>query len=477
MSNDSSVLNNKNIEKNDEFSQYRINSPRLDVSTLYKKLNKIQNFNFIHDLNNKNNKSIVIKKTLINQNLDAINEKEILNNIKENKSNNNILDKFQKIKIKKIKLPKLKEKYTNEILFKDRISKYNRILYRNRSSLINKKNKTNEDKIKNMEKILNANCLSRNNNNYLRDRINIFNMKKYSIVNRFLTPNKRPFIIKDLDSDSRDNRFNKQINYNLNSYNNNISTSYRSNSKNDNQNPILSRVNSALFITGLNSYHSYNNEFRSFSSKNISDLNNKIKEKIKSKLIINENLRNLLYKLDKKFRPKKKKILSPQHKLPSILNSKEKINKSVSCIHKKEYGDFIVFEKTHLDGLKYDINSSLTTIRNKYVINGGYVDLNVLNDGDNISFQTNLIEKNGICYYEFKKNARMETIEGKIHKVKKDKKEFKKMLERYHQQEISKNLENHDFEVNVKRDYGAPPLINKNIYKDFYQILFKHKKF
>ena len=476
MSNDSSVLN-KTFEKNEEFSQYKINSPRIDVSTLYKKLNKIKNFNFIHDLNNKSNKSNVIKKTLINQNLDVINEKEILNNNKENKSNNNILDKIQKIKIKKIKLPKLKEKYSNEILFKDRMFQNNRILHRNRSSLIYKKDNTNEDNIKNMKKTQNKNCLSRNKNNFIRDRINIFNIKKYSIVNRFLTPNKRPFIIKDLDSDSRDNRFNKQINYNINSYNNNISTSYRSNSKNDNQNPILSRVNSAFFITGLNSYHSYNNEFRSFSSKNISDLNSKIKEKIKSKLIINENLRNLLYKLDKKFRPKKKKILSPQHKLPSILNNKEKINKSVSCIHKKEYGDFLVFEKTHLDGIKCDINSSLTSIRNKYVINGGYIDLNVLNYGDNISFQTNLIEKNGICYYEFKKNARMETIEGKIHKVKKDKKEFKKMLERYHQQEISKNLENHDFEVNVKRGYGAPPLINKNIYKDFYHILFKHKKF
>lgn len=475
MSNDSSVLN-KTFEKNEEFSQYKINSPRIDISTLYKKLNKIKNFNFIHDLNNKNNKSNVIKKTLINQNLDVINEKEILNNNKENKSNNNILDKIQKIKIKKIKLPKLKEKYTNEILFKDRMFQNNRILQRNRSSLIYKKDNTNEDDIKNMKKTQNKNCLIRNKNNFIRDRINIFNIKKYSIVNRFLTPNKRPFIIKDLDSDSRDNRFNKQINYNINSYNNNISTSYRSNSKNDNQNPILSRVNSALFITGLNSYHSYNNEFRSFSSKNISDLNSKIKEKIKSKLIINENLRNLLYKLDKKFRPKKKKILSPQHKLPAILNNKEKINKSVSCIHKKEYGDFLVFEKTHLDGIKCDINSSLTAIRNKYVINGGYVDLNVLNYGDNISFQTNLIEKNGICYYEFKKNARMETIEEKIHKVKKDKKEFKKMLERYHQQEISKNLENHDFEVNVKRGYGAPPLINKNIYKDFYHILFKHKK-
>ena len=298
-------------------------------------------------------------------------------------------------------------------------------------------------------------------------------MKKYSIVNRFLTPNKSPFIIKDLDSDT--NRFNKQINYNLNSRNNNISTSFRSNSKNDNnKSQILPRVNSALFITGLNSYHSYN---KSFSSKNINNLNSKIEENIKSKLIINENLRNLLNKLDRKFRPKKKKILSPQNKLPSILNNKEKINRSVSCIHKKEYGNFIVLEKTHLDGLTNDINSSLGAIRNKYVINGGYIDLNVLNDGNNISFQTNLIEKNGICYYEFKKNARMETIEGKIHKIKKDKKEFKKMLEKYHQQEISKNLENHDFEVNVKRYYGAPPLINKNIYKDLYHILFDRKKF
>ena len=475
MSNDSSSLNNKNIEKNDELFQYRINSPRIDIPSLYQKLNKIKNFNFINDLNNKSNRSIVIKKPLINQNLDIINEKELLNNNKENKSNNKMLDKFQKIKIKKIKLPNIKDKYTNEILFKERKSKYNRILYRNRSSLINEKNKANEDNINYMYNFQNSKILSRNNNNYLRDRINIFNMKKYSIVNRFLTPNKRPFIIKDLDSDSRDNRFNKQINYNLNSYNNNISTSYRSNSKNDNnETPILSREKSPLFIKGLNNYHNYN---KSFSSKIISHLSSKIKEKIKSKLIINENLRNLLYKLDKKFRPKKKKVLSPQHKLSSILNNKEKINKSVSCIHKKEYGNFIVFEKTHLDGVEYDINSSLKTLRNRYIINGGYVDLNVLNDGNNISFQTNLIEKDGICYYEFKKNARMETVEGKIHKVKKDKKEFKKMLERYHQQEISKNLENYDFEVNVKRYYGSPPLINKNIYKDLYHILFEHKKF
>ena len=66
-----------------------------------------------------------------------------------------------------------------------------------------------------MNNFQNSKILSRNNNNYLRDKINIFNMKKYSIVNRFLTPNKRLFILKYLDSDNRDNRFNKQINYNL----------------------------------------------------------------------------------------------------------------------------------------------------------------------------------------------------------------------------------------------------------------------
>ena len=141
-------------------------------------------------------------------------------------------------------MPTLKDKYTNEILFKERKSKYNRILYRNRSNLINE----NEDNINNMNNFQNSKILSRNNNNYLRDKINIFNMKKYSIVNRFLAPNKRPFIIKDLDSDSRDNRFNKQINYNLKSYNNNIS----------NKILILSRIKSALFITDLNSYHSFN---------------------------------------------------------------------------------------------------------------------------------------------------------------------------------------------------------------------------
>ena len=145
MSNDCSTLNN---EKNEELSQNKMNSPRIDIHTLFK-------INSIHDLRNKNNNSFVIRKALINQNLESINEKEILNINKENESNNNMLDKFQKIKIKKINLPKIKDKYANAILFKDRISKYNRILYRNRSSIINKKNFINEDNINNMKKIQN----------------------------------------------------------------------------------------------------------------------------------------------------------------------------------------------------------------------------------------------------------------------------------------------------------------------------------
>ena len=88
---------------------------------------------------------------------------------------------------------------------------------------------------------------------------------------------------------------------------------------------------------------------------------------------------------------------------------KDKINKSESCIHKKEYGDFIVFEKTHLDGLKpgnevgkIKKDKNYKNFR-KYEINEGYVDLNILNSGNNISFKTNLISKDGIYYYEFNK--------------------------------------------------------------------------
>ena len=101
------------------------------------------------------------------------------------------------------------------------------------------------------------------------------------------------------------------------------------------------------------------------------------------------------------------------------------------------------------------------------------MDLNVLNSGNNISFKTNLIEKDGLYFYEFNKYGRMETVEEKVHKVKKDKKEFKKLLERYHKNEVFKNIENQDFEVNIKRNYGAEPVINKNIYRDLFHMLFK----
>ena len=154
------------------------------------------------------------------------------------------------------------------------------------------------------------------------------------------------------------------------------------------------------------------------------------KEKEKEKLIINQNLKKLFYKIKKKIMPKKRVVLS-SYKLPTILNRNNSKNLNInpnSCIHRLEYGDSIVFVKTHLDGLeeeqkrkqkKKDKNIG------KYEINEGYVDLNVLNSGNNISFKTNLIEKDGLYFYEFNKYGRMETVEEKVHKVKKIKKNLK----------------------------------------------------
>ena len=67
----------------------------------------------------------------------------------------------------------------------------------------------------------------------------------------------------------------------------------------------------------------------------------------------------------------------------------------------------------------------------------------------------------------------METVEEKVHKVKKDKKEFRKLLERYNKNESFKIMENQEFEANIKSNYGAKPVINKNIYRDLFHMLFK----
>ena len=103
-------------------------------------------------------------------------------------------------------------------------------------------------------------------------------------------------------------------------------------------------------------------------------------------------------------------------------------------------------------------------------------DLDVLNCGNNVSFQTNLIVKDGLYYYEFGKNGRMETVEEKVHKIKKDKKEFKQLMERYNKNRLNQYIENKDFEENIKKKYKAYPIINNNIYKDLYHMLIKNKK-
>ena len=107
--------------------------------------------------------------------------------------------------------------------------------------------------------------------------------------------------------------------------------------------------------------------------------------------------------------PKKRIVLIPS-KLPSILNKNKDIKEnSKSCIHKMEYGDYIIFEKTHLDDFEEEKTKDQKEDKNigKYEINEGYIDLNVLNSGSNISFKTNLKQKDGIYFYEFNKSGRM----------------------------------------------------------------------
>ena len=463
MSNNYSQLNDK--ETKDLLSKFRVKSPKIDVPLLNKKLNNKKIYNFSNDFNN-------ISKN-INKIANLKKEKK-LNNSANNEKTPEIKNYLRKIKIiKKIKLPTIQDKYSNEILFKDRITKHYKFFTRNKSNFINDKSDINKRKNSTNE------IIKYNNDDITNNKKNIYNMKKFNIFNHFFSKkrNKNYFY--------SDNRLNRNNSSKI--FNKNINISSSTSRKNENNfSKVLPRVNSAFFVTGLNVLSNENISSLLLNSNNNIDDNDKIKEKIISKITINENLQKLLYRLNKKFKPQKKTILSSsnKHKLPYIsFNIKDKINKSESCIHKKEYGDFIVFEKTHLDGLKpgnevgkIKKDKNYKNFR-KYEINEGYVDLGVLNSGNNISFKTNLIEKNGLYYYEFNKYGRMETIEGKVHKIIKDKKEFKKLLEKYNQNENNKNMQNHDFEINVKRNYGVGPIINNNIYNDLFHLLFKKKKY
>ena len=184
-------------------------------------------------------------------------------------------------------------------------------------------------------------------------------------------------------------------------------------------------------------------------------------EKIKEKNIIKENLTNLLYKIKQRILPKRKLIFE-KNKLPEIDNINLKRNKS--CIH---------LEKNFLgqDNSKKNKDKS----NKKYEINEGYVNLEYLGEGEKISFKTDLVVENGLIYYAFSKKGGMDTIEEKIHVVKKDKKELKNLFKKYNQIQLLKTLQAKDFQ-NIKKEYKADSfLTNKNIYKDLYHLLFKNK--
>ena len=201
--------------------------------------------------------------------------------------------------------------------------------------------------------------------------------------------------------------------------------------------------------------------------------NEKIKEKEKN--IIKENLTNLLYKIKQRILPKRKLIFE-KNKLPEIDNINLKRNKS--CIHlEKNFLGKIEFLKTHLDGISRQDNSKKNKDKSnkKYEINEGYVNLEYLGEGEKISFKTDLVVENGLIYYAFSKKGGMDTIEEKIHVVKKDKKELKNLFKKYNQIQLLKTLQAKDFQ-NIKKEYKVDSfLTNKNIYKDLYHLLFKNK--
>ena len=227
-------------------------------------------------------------------------------------------------------------------------------------------------------------------------------------------------------------------------------------------NPILSPLNknkyfkkeSTINFPGLNNINVLSLKKRSKSFD--STFMNKKKEKEEEKNKINENLVHLLFKIKEKI---------------------NKIKKKKSCIHqKKNYNGDIELYKTHLDGLPKSKNvfKSKYKSEKRFCINGGYIDLEVLAEGNKVSFKTDLIENQGLIYYQFSKGGKMDIIEEKFHKIYKDKKEFKELLEKYSENEALKSVQDKDFQ-NMKKNYENDFIMTDNIYKDLYQIISKKK--
>jgi len=430
---------NEKNDKNDNLTKYKLIKPKIDISLLNNRLSNIKKYNISNENNANSSNMFKIDRNLIfkNENISLNNiSNSNINQLSQNNNKKISINKNFFKKIKKLHLP-IQEKYSNAILFNNRKTKHFIFATRNKSSL-------------NMDKNRLGNNISIENDN-LNNKKNFFSAKHYNLNNKILTPEKR--------INSGIFLLDKKLTKN-NSYIYNTSTHHNCEKKNTS---ALIRANSAFLLPKIKSLNLEKN--LSFSMKK--------KEKEKEKIIINQNLKQLLYKIKSKILPKKRIILS-SYKLPSIINKNKKNENINSCIHKLEYGNSIVFVKTHLDGLEEEQKrkeKKAKTIR-KYEINEGYVDLNILNSGNNISFKTNLISKDGIYYYEFNKYGRMETVEEKVHKIKKDKKEFKHLLERYKKNELFKFKENKDFEI-IKKNYGAEPIINKNIYRDLFHMLFR----
>lgn len=436
--NDSNITSQRNFLK----------KKKIDISLLHNKLNNIKKSNK-NNIKYQTNSSNIYKNIALKRNINTKNESISLNDISSlNKfSQDNIEIKPKYKKNKKVISPD-PNKYSNAVLFKNRISKHIKLSSRNKSG---------QDK----DKMILGNNLNSSGNDMLNNKNELINKYKYNLKNQFLTPPRKRLYIYNFDSY-------KKLNKNQSYYiNNNLLSAHPNTKKEKDPNIFLTRVNSAFILPKINTINIDKNS--SFSS---------INTKKKDKNLINQNLKKFLLKIKKKFLPKKRILLS-SYKLPSIIkNNKNLVNMPNSCIHKLEYGNSIIFVKTHLDGLDEEKKrkEKKTKSMKKYEINEGYVDLNVLNSGNNISFKTNLILKDGLYFYEFNKYGRMETVEEKVHKIKKDKKEFKKLLERYSKNEVFKSLENQDFEFKIKRNYGADPIINKNIYRDLYHMLFKNKQ-
>ena len=348
------------------------------------------------------------------------------------------MTKFDKIKINKISSPKIENRYSNEKLFSNRISKG--LLFYNKMQAKNFKNSKNDEILKLEKKKIKIDLgqLNKKNNSFLIKRKLPYRKINFFSDDQRINPNFINPIFSPINRNKK--MFKKQSTINF------------------------PRIDSVSILSPKSRSKSFDETFMM-----------KKKEKEKGKNTIKENLVNLLYKIKQKILPKRKLVFE-KYKLPDINNIKLKNNKS--CIHREEnFKGKIEFIKTHLDGLTKPNKS----IKNKYKsekrfeINEGYIDLEVLGDGNNVGFKTDLMERNGIYYYQFNRNGRLETIEGKIHKVYKDKKEFKKLLQKFNKSEAFKAIQAKDFE-NIKKNYGSDSVsMNNNIYRDLYHMIFKNK--